>query len=79
MRKYIQNIIKEQFNIANMDFNNKPKRNSNIFNKNSIDPHNVYNRMLKSVYIPDDEMNMLDILVSQVYVPNKVELINIMR
>ena len=34
MNRYIQMLIKEQFNIGNMNLNNKSKHNTNIFNKN---------------------------------------------
>ena len=60
MNKCIQRIIKEQFNISNMDFNRKPVK-SNIFNKNIVNPENVYNKILSdenSVY--DDEIDQLN-------------------
>ena len=38
MNKYIQKLIQEQFNIGNMNLNNKQKQHINIFNKNIVNP-----------------------------------------
>ena len=45
---YIQQLINEQFNIGNMDFNNKPNKNINIFNKNEYIPSLIYKCMLNN-------------------------------
>ena len=47
MNMYIQRLIMEQFNIANMDLNNTGKKHkSNIFNKQTIDPKKIYNYII---------------------------------
>ena len=40
-------MITEQFNIKNMDFNNKVKHNVNIFNKELFNLNDIYNKILK--------------------------------
>ena len=47
MNRYIQKLIREQFNIGNMDLSNKQKRSINIFNKNVTDPHKIYDKIIK--------------------------------
>ena len=46
MNRYIQKLINEQFNISNMDFSKKSKNKNNIFNKNILDPYEIYNKIL---------------------------------
>ena len=67
MNKYIQKLIREQFNIGGMDLNNnKLKRNMNIFNKEVN--HRYYYKVLNGT-VTRDEIKELNSLVS-VAVPN---------
>ena len=50
----IRNTIEEQFNIGGMDLNNKQKMNKNIFNKNTIDVNEIYDRLLIKKMTNDD-------------------------
>ena len=72
MNKYIQKLIREQFNIGNMDLDNgKPKRNMNIFNKEYNHPY--YYKVLDET-ITEDEINELDSLVGVAIPKDKDEL-----
>ena len=72
MNKYIQKLIQEQFNIGNMDLNNtKPKRNTNIFNKELNHPY--YYNVLNGTVI-EDEIKELNSLVSVAVPKDKNEL-----
>ena len=65
-------IIREQFNINNMDFNKKTKPdNINIFNKNIINPDEYYIRMKKFDVIDLSEIEQLDQLNSIFKVKDK--------
>ena len=55
----IRKLINEQFNISNMDLNNKSnKKNGNIFNKNIIDIKRIYYKIVNIDYddITEDEI-----------------------
>lgn len=47
MNKNLYKLINEQFNIGNMDLNNSKKQHSNIFNKATVNPYNIYEKMVK--------------------------------
>ena len=66
MNKYIQKLINEQFNISNMDFSSKKKHTGNLFNKNIIDPHDVYNKIVNFEDVTKDEIEFINDLVSEV-------------
>lgn len=75
MNKYIQKIIKEQFNIANMDFNNKNQNHGkNIFNKSIIDPYKIYNNIINTKTVSDSEIKSLNDFTSVVKPNNQSEL-----
>ena len=71
MNKFIQKLIKEQFNIGNMNLNNKLKRNANIFNKNYIHPY--YYNVLDGTVV-ESEIKELDSFVSVAAPKDKDEL-----
>ena len=55
----MRKLINEQFNISNMDLNNKSnKKNGNIFNKNIIDIKRIYYKIVNIDYddITEDEI-----------------------
>lgn len=55
----IRKLINEQFNISNMNLNNKSnKKNGNIFNKNIIDIKRIYYKIVNIDYddITEDEI-----------------------
>ena len=80
MNMYItRKLISEQFNISNMDFNKKPKKQRNIFNKNIINPKEVYDKILyggvtENTEILYNELEYLDNEVSAVHVDRKNDL-----
>ena len=53
-------IINEQFNISNMDFNNKAKRKANIFAKEIFDVNEIYKKILNIEKVYDAEISYLD-------------------
>lgn len=79
MNKYIQNIIKEQFNVSNMNLNNAVKRNKNIFNKEGGDPAGIYDKMLNEETVHKYEIDYLNSLVSAVTVNSKDDLKHIIK
>ena len=81
MNKYIYKLIKEQFNIGNMDLNNtKPKRNVNIFNKNlKTRCEDIYKDILNNKRVSDDDIEYMNSLVSVIVPKNKRELIKTIK
>lgn len=73
--------LAEQFNINNMDLNKRQKNNKNIFNKNVLDPFDIYDRIIKHEDVQDDEIKQLndDIYISFVKVKDKSNLIRLSR
>lgn len=72
---FMHKTINEQFKINNMDFNNiKSKRNANIFNKNILDPWEVYENILKGEYITKNEIRQLNEITATVKPRNTNEL-----
>lgn len=59
--KEVKQVISEQFNIGNMDFNNiKQNSNKNIFNKNVINYQEIYNKILNNDLLSDIEFDLLN-------------------
>ena len=59
--KEVSQVISEQFNIGNMDFNNiKQNPNKNIFNKNVINYQEIYNKILNNDLLSDIEFDLLN-------------------
>ena len=71
---YMNKLIKEQFNINNMDFNNKKKHNVNIFNKNIMDPKKIYNNFLETTSLSEDELQFLNNITSEIKITEFDEL-----
>lgn len=71
---YMNKLIKEQFNINNMDFNNKKKHNVNIFNKNIMDPKKIYNNFLETLSLSEDELQFLNNIISEIKITEFDEL-----
>ena len=68
-------MITEQFNIKNMDFNNKVKHNVNIFNKELFNLNDIYNKILKDKEnVNEYEIQWLDGMTSVVRPKNKMQL-----
>ena len=77
MNKYIHKLIREQFNIGNMNLNNtKSKYNMNIFNKIYIHPY--YQKVLDYT-VTKDEIKELNSLVGVVIPKDKDELKKIIK
>lgn len=66
----IQKLIKEQFNISNMDFgNSKTKRNHNIFNKDITNPYDIYKKIINREKITRnsvDDLNIMEAVIKPV-------------
>ena len=76
MNKYIQKLIREQFNIGKMDLNNNSKSNFNIFNKKMIDPYEIYDMIIngkQDKIIPED-IKLLNDILNDVKIESKVKL-----
>ena len=57
--KEIGNAIREQFNIANMDFGKRNVKN-NIFNKNIFNPKEIYINILKGENVHDYDIDFMN-------------------
>ena len=85
MNRYIQKLVKEQFNIGGMDLHShNTKRNINIFNKNMIDPYKIYNDILinYNIYgfeLPEGDIKELNNYTSIIKVKYKYELTRIVH
>ena len=84
MNNYIYKLIKEQFNIGNMDLNRKPKHAANIFNKVILDFENIYNKLLKEIhsFIPgpvltNNERDQLNNIISAIKIKDRDTLLDI--
>ena len=64
--KEIKSIIKEQFNISDLDFNDSDEENTNIFNKELVSPRIVYNNILHGIDISEYEIHILNNYVAEV-------------
>lgn len=73
----IYRLIKEQFNISNMDFSNKKLKNGNIFNKNIDIPREVYDKIMNDEEVPDAYIEMLNPLVSKMKPENGYDIYKI--
>ena len=61
MNRYIQKLIKEQFNINDIDFSdNEQEYNANIFNKYIPDYQKIYKHILKTKTISNDTFDILN-------------------
>ena len=74
MKKNIYKLITEQFNIGNMNLNDKPKHNINIFNKNALIPIEIYKKILNGENVNDYEILALNDFISVVKVESKDDL-----
>lgn len=72
--KEIKTVIDEQFNIGNMNLNDKSKSNYNIFNKFVVDPQNVYDRIMHHESVFDYEIIQLNDIISAVKIKNDAKL-----
>ena len=67
MNKYIQRLINEQFNISDLDFTDtESEYDNNIFNKQLVNPHDVYNKIVNFNDINKYEIEFINDLVSEV-------------
>ena len=73
----LNKLIVEQFNISNMDFGKKPKRNNNIFNKEIFNANDIYDKILNKKNVVDAEIEYLDDKVSCVSVKTTNNLKNV--
>ena len=75
MNKYIQKLIKEQFNINDLDFSDDEQEyNPNIFNK-TVKYIEIYNNILQNKKaVTADDIRYMNILVSEIVPKNKDEL-----
>ena len=62
-----------------MDFNNNSKRPGNLFNKNIVNPHDVYDRILNSKNIDKYEIEFINGIVSEVMPKNKASLRKVVK
>ena len=70
----IKNIVNEQFNISDIDFNdNENGYDANIFNK-SLKHIEIYNKMLHGKFIENSEIEYMNNLVSEIAPDNLHEL-----
>ena len=75
MNKYIDKLIREQFNVNDLDFSDdNDVYDKNIFNKILVDPPAVYYNILNDINVNEEELIYLNRLVSQVRVVNNNEL-----
>ena len=74
MNKYIQKLIKEQFNISDLDFSDDEQHNANIFNKVIIDINKMYNDMLLNIKLPENDIDMLNYVISDIKPKSKKDL-----
>ena len=67
MNKYILKLIKEQFNINDIDFSDTDsEQNANIFNKYITDPVDIYNKILYEKKVSVQDINNLNEMVAVV-------------
>ena len=65
--KEIKKSIREQFNISDLDFSdNDSDYDMNIFNKNTVDPQYIFDKILKREEVNDDDIEQLNYIVSAV-------------
>ena len=78
MNRYIQKLIKEQFNITDIDFDDTSDYDVNIFNKSIFDPYKIYDKILNfnaDYNMPTaEEINFMSNLSPAVAPKNKDEL-----
>ena len=75
MDKYIYKLIKEQFNVNDLDFSNESDYDSNIFNKNIPNPVKVYKNIIKQKHVYDYEIDYMNYIEpAAVKVRNRPEL-----
>ena len=82
MNIYIKKLIKEQFSISDLDFNdNEHEYDSNIFNKSILAPLDVYDRIIRHEDVHDNEITQLndDCYASSVRVKDRGNLIRMCR
>ena len=73
MNKHIQKLIKEQFSASDLDFTDtEPEYDNIIFNKQPVNPHDVYNEIVNSEDANEFEIEYINDLVSEV-VPKDYE------
>ena len=75
MNKYIKQLVKEQFNISDIDFSSDENEyGANIFSKYVIDPNDIFTKMINRRAVSANDIKELNNLVSAVKPKNKNEL-----
>ena len=75
MNKYIKQLVKEQFNISDIDFSSDENEyGANIFSKYVIDPNDIFTKMINRKAVSTNDIKELNNLVSAVKLKNKNEL-----
>ena len=83
----IKNIIQEQFNVKDLDLNDDDTDyQSNIFNKNMINPYDIYNKIISNYTsgmekykITHNDLMQLNDFKSVVHVNDRVELLAVIN
>ena len=71
MNKYIQRLIKEQFNISDLNFSDDADEyDANIFSKNieTIDYYKIYNKILNCKATRNDTQQLNDFILQNDYI-----------
>ena len=80
INREIKEIIKEQFNISDIDFNDvEQEHGNNIFNKEIVDPEYIYNNILYGIKVSEFEIGELNSMRSAVECNDKSELTTIIQ
>ena len=71
----VRDIINEQFNVNDLDFNSESEYNTNIFNKKIINPYEIYDKIMNDdADICNDDIRLLNDFTSEVQPGNTEEL-----
>ena len=79
MNEYIHKLIKEQFNINDLDFSDDISMPVNIFGKELYDIEKIYNDMLNSIFVDKDAIEYLNLNVSVFRPKNKRQVRRIIK
>ena len=79
MKRNVYKLLNEQFNIGNMDLNNKHNRNMNIYNKNIIDPQKIYNNIINGLAADEYEIKSLNDYTAVTVAKSEEDLQNIVN
>ena len=77
INKYIYKLVKEQFSVDDLDYDDASQPDDNIFNKLPILPRDIYNKILNDEYVYEYEVKYMNSFTSEINPDNISDLVTV--